>query len=170
MSEIVNRVTNSGIITLDLADYKPKGERAYIDIKSQLWQGIALREKDFREYIKSSDWSIYQDKYVAIDCSTDAIIPNWAYMLLATALEPFAKKVCFGTLPQLEAILIDEAIERLNFEEFRDARVVIKGCGDEAISPHAYVLLSNKLQSVAKTIMYGEPCSTVPVWKQPRKR
>lgn len=168
MSEIINRVANSGIITIDLADFKPKGDRVFIDIKSQLWQGIALKEKDFRDYVKSTDWSTYKDKYVAIDCTVDAIIPNWAYMLIATALQPYAKKSCFGTLSQLEAILINESIEKTDFEKYQDARIVIKGCGEESISPHAYVALSNKLQKVAKTIMYGEPCSTVPVWKKPR--
>lgn len=168
MSEIVNRVANSGIITLDLADFKPKGSRVLIDIKDQLWQGLVLKEKDFRTYIKSTDWSSFKGKYVAVDCSADAIIPNWAYMLLATALEPFAKKVCFGPLSQMEAILFNEEIEKIDFSQYQESRIVIKGCGDEEISPHAFVALSNKLQNVAKTIMYGEPCSTVPVWKKPK--
>lgn len=169
MAEIINRVANSGIVTLDLADFKPTGERVLIDIKDQLWQGMVLKEKDFREFIKSTDWSFYENKYVAIYCSVDAIIPNWAYMLIATAIGPFAKKVCYGDLNQLETILMHDSIEKMSVEEFKDARIVVKGCGDEELSPHAYIMLSNKLQNIAKTIMYGEPCSTVPVWKTPRK-
>ncbi len=168
MSEIINRVAKSGLITLDLSDLRPDGERVTIDIKDQLWQGIALKEKDFRAFVKETDWSTYQDKYVAIHCSADAIIPTWAYMLLTTALTPFAKKVCFGSLVDLESLLMEEEIQSMDIGQYHDARIVIKGCGDESIPPHAYVALTQKLQKVAKTIMYGEPCSTVPLWKKPK--
>lgn len=166
--EIINRVANSSLITIDLEDLYPDGERVLLDIKDQLWQGMALKEKDFRAYIKETDWSIYQDKYVALTCSVDAIIPTWAYMLLTTAIAPFAKRVVFGDLTFLEAILFEEAIAKLDYAQYHDARIVIKGCSDRAVPTSSYVKLTEKLQPFVKVIMYGEPCSTVPLWKKPR--
>ncbi len=166
--EIVNRVANSSLITIDLEDLYPKRERVLLDIKDQLWQGLALKEKDFRAYIKENDWSVYQDKFVALTCSVDAIIPTWAYMLLATAITPFAKKVVFGGLEFLESSLMEESIKQLDFTAYQDARIVIKGCSDKEVPTAAYVLLTTKLQAYAKAIMFGEPCSTVPLWKKPR--
>lgn len=166
--EIINRVANSSLNTIDLEDLYPEGERVLLDIKEQLWQGLALKEKDFRAYIKATDWSVYQDKYVALSCSVDAIIPTWAYMLLATALNPFAKRVVFGDLTYLEGILFEEVIERIDYSQYQDARVVIKGCSDRAVPTASYVKLTEKLQPFAKAIMFGEPCSTVPLWKKPR--
>lgn len=168
--EIVNRVANSGLITLDLEEFYPKAKRVSYDIADNLWQGIALKEKDFREFIKTNDWSIYQDQYVALYCSVDAIVPTWAYMLLATKISPFAKRVVFGTLETLEAILFEEALTKIKPEEFQDARVVIKGCSDIEVSPAAYVKITELLLPYAKVLMYGEPCSTVPLYKKPRNK
>lgn len=167
--EIVNRVARSGLITIDLEEIYPEGERILYDIKDNLWQEIALKEKDFRDFIKANDWSVYQDKYVAIHCSVDAIVPTWAYMLLTTKIAPYAKKVVFGTLESLEDILFEEAISTLNLSDYQDARIVIKGCGAKAIPPSAYVKLTALVQPYATVLMYGEPCSTVPLWKKPRE-
>lgn len=168
MSEegIVNRVANSGLKTIDLEELIPEGERVLLDIKDQLWQGLALKEKDFRAYIKEQDWSEYQDKYVAIHCSVDALIPTWAYMLLSTSLAPFAKKVVFGNLEKLEENILNEALDGLDMAEFEGARVVVKGCSDKAVPQQAYVKLASLLHKQAKSILFGEPCSTVPIWKQ----
>lgn len=169
MSEIVNRVANSGLVTIDLGNYYPQGERTVIDLKDQLWQGLAVREKDFRAWVKENDWSVYTDKHVAVHCSEDAIIPAWAYMLVAAELKYIARSIWFGTPDQLEADLWKVELSQIDAEDYVDARIVIKGCGDHETPPVVYILLTNKLQSVAKSIMYGEPCSTVPVWKRPRK-
>ena len=166
--EIVNRVANSGLITFNLEDLFPEGERVLYDIKDNLWQEIALKEKDFREFVKEHDWSQYQDKYVAIYCSVDAIVPTWAYMLLTIKLAPFAKKVVFGGLNELENVLFDEALSKVNTDDYIDARVVIKGCSGKAVPASAYVRITEILQPVAKILMYGEPCSTVPLYKKPR--
>jgi len=168
MEPIVNKVAASGLTTIDLEDYYLKGDRLLFDIKDLLFQGLILREKDFREFVKNEDWSKYKDKYVAIFCSTDAIVPTWAYMLLTTHLEPFAKKVVFGNLDTLETILYNETLQKINVNDFKDARIVIKGCGNLPVPPSAYVELTRLLRPVAKSIMYGEPCSTVPLYKQPK--
>jgi hypothetical protein len=165
-NEITNKVAQSGLITIDLETLYPKGERVLFDIKEQLFQGLILREKDFREFIKAEDWSMYKDKYVSLICSADAIVPTWAYMLLATHLEPYAKKVVFGNLEILETVLYNEILNELKIEEYKDARVVIKGCGNLPVPKAAYVELTRLLRPVAKSIMYGEPCSTVPLYKQ----
>lgn len=163
--EIVNRVTNSGLITLDLKDYYPKGERVFYDIKNNLWQELVLKEKEFRAFIKENDWSIYQDKYVALDCSTDAIVPSWAYLLLTIALEPYAKKVVKGNIETLETLLFQELIENLDLTPYKDQRVIIKGCSDLPIPENAYVHLIQKLKPEVKSLMFGEACSTVPLFK-----
>lgn len=168
MSEIVNKVAKSGLITLDLGDYYPEGVRKSIDLKDQLWQGIALKEKDFRDWVKEHDWSQYKDEHVSLFCSADAIIPTWAYMLLSSALSPFAKTIYFGDADALEAELWREALSGIEPEEYADERVIIKGCSDRPVSPHAFVELSNNLRPFVKSLMYGEPCSTVPVYKKPR--
>lgn len=167
-NEITNKVASSGIITIDLEEFYPKGERKLIDIKPQLFQELILREKDFREYIKNTNWSVYKDCYVAIICSADAIIPTWAYMLMSLALEPYAKKIVFGNLEQLESLLYEEQLAKHDFEQYKDARVVVKGCGKLPVPTQAYVNLSSKLKPIAKSIMYGEPCSTVPLYKAPK--
>ena len=166
MEEIINKVENSGLITIDLGELYLPGERVLIDIKDQLFQELILREKDFREFIKSHDWAQYKEKYVALTCSADAIIPDWTWMLLASALEPFAKKIVFGSIDVLETVLFDEILSNFNVEQYRDARIVIKGCGDKPVPKYAYIELTRKLQPIVKSIMYGEPCSTVPVYKQ----
>ncbi len=163
---IINKVAQSGLITIDLETFYPQGERILFDIKDQLFQGLILKEKDFREFIKNEDWSKYKDKYVALICSADAIVPTWAYMLLATQLEPFAKKVVFGNLEALETILYNEILSKLNINDYKDARVVIKGCGHLPVPKSAYVEITRLLRAVAKSIMYGEPCSTVPLYKR----
>jgi hypothetical protein len=165
-NEIVNKVSQSGLITIDLEEYYPEGERVLFDIKDQLFQGLILREKDFREFIKNEDWSKYKNKYVALTCSADAIVPTWAYMLLTTQLEPVAKKVVFGDLETLETILYNEILSKINVADYKDARVVIKGCGELPVPKAAYVQITALLRPVAKSIMYGEPCSTVPLYKQ----
>ena len=166
MTEIVNRVTESGLLTIDLENYSVKEELYGIDLSDQLWQGLALKEKDFRDWIKSNDWATYKGKKVYIYCSVDAIIPTWAYMLVSSALEPYTKQVYFTNPENLSTLVAERALAAINEEDYRDKRVVIKGCGKRAISNHAYVLLTNKLVRTAKTVMFGEPCSTVPVYKQ----
>ncbi len=163
---IINKVAQSGLVTFDPASLYPVGERVLYDIKDNLFMGLMLREKDFREFIKAHDWQQYQDKYVAVTCSADAIVPTWAYMLLANKLNPYAKKVVFGDLNILETVLYEEAISKINLEAFRDQRVVIKGCGDITVPESAYVSLTFRLTAVVKSILYGEPCSTVPVYKR----
>ena len=167
-NEIINKVANSGLITIDLETYYPKGNRVLFDIKPLLFQEFVLKEEDFRKFIKSNDWSPYKDAYVALTCSNEAIVPTWAYMLITIALEGVAKKVVFGNLETLEAILFDEVITHINAEDFTDQRLVIKGCGNLPIPKHAYVILTSLLKPYAKSIMFGEPCSTVPLYKAPK--
>lgn len=169
-NEIINKVANSGIVTIDLEEFYLSGERKLIDIKGQLFQELILREKDFREHIKNTNWKEYKNCYVAITCSADAIIPTWAYMLLSLALEPFAKKICFGNLEQLEVILYEEQLTKHDFNKYKDARVVVKGCGKLPVPTQAYICLTTHLKPFAKSIMYGEPCSTVPLYKAAKKQ
>lgn len=165
---IINRVASSGLITVNLEDYYMEGERVTFDIKDYLFEELLLREKDFREFVKTNDWSKYQGKLVCITCSNDAIVATWAYMLVAAAMQPFAKKIVFGNQETLETVLFAQALSKLNVEDYRNQRVVIKGCGDKPVPNSAYVELTRILQPVAKSIMYGEPCSTVPVYKAAR--
>jgi hypothetical protein len=166
MEEIRNKVKESGLINLDLADFKPNElEIVGLDIAGQLWQGLILKEKDFREYIKTENWSIYSSKSVFIHCSADAIVPTWAYMLVATALHGIANRVVVGSKLDVEKILIQEKIDSFSVEEFQDGRFIIKGCSDISAPEFAMVCLTQKLQPFAKSIMYGEPCSTVPIFK-----
>lgn len=168
MNEINNKVVNSGIITINPEEFYVHGERVVFDIKPLLFQELILKEKDFRDFIKSNDWSIYKNKFVAIICTVDAIVPTWAYMLITLALEPHAKKVVFGNLELLENELFNDKIAELKPEEFKDARVVIKGCGEKAIPTNVYIKLTAFLKPYVKSIMYGEPCSTVPLYKAPK--
>ncbi len=165
MEEIINKVSNSGIVTIDLEEFYVPGERILFDIKPHLFMEQILKEKDFREFIKTNNWSIYKDKIVGLICTADAIVPTWAYMLLTLALEPFAKKIIFGSLNEIENILFSEKLSALDVSQFKDARVVIKGCGEIDIPKNAYVQLTTLLKPLAKSIMYGEPCSTVPLYK-----
>ena len=164
--EIKNRVANSKLITLDLEDYYPKGDRIIFDISQWLVDGLFLREKEFREQVKNHNWSQYKDSYIAMRCSTDAIIPAWAYMLLTVNLTPFAKKVTVGTLKELEIILFTEFISQLKLSEYKNRSVIIKGCSHYPIPKNAFILLTQKLQPVVKSLMYGEACSSVPIYKK----
>ena len=164
--EIINKVAASKLVSFDLADIYPNGERVVFDIKEYLFQGLLLREKDFRETVKNLDWSRYQDKYVAVICSSDAIVPTWAYMLLANKLASYAKAVVFGNLEILEILLFDRALLKIDIEKYRNQRVVVKGCGEVPIPTASFVELTSKLSAVAQSIMYGEPCSTVPIYKR----
>jgi hypothetical protein len=164
--QIINKVANSGLLTLDLEDYSPKGEKVLYDLKQNLFMDLILREKDFREFIKTHDWSQYSHKNVAIVCSEEVLIPTWAYMLLITKLQPFAHKMVIGSLEKLEEVLLLEALENLDIEQFRDAKVVVKGCSKGEISTAAYAKITELLMPVAQSIMFGEPCSTVPLYKR----
>ena len=167
MSDVlVNKVASSGIITLDLEKYLPGAEPLVFDLKDHLFMGLILKEKDFREALKNLDWSLYADKYVALTCSADAIIPLWAYMLVTTYLQPVAKEVYVGTPADLQKHLFLQNIAAIDTTEFTDQRVVVKGCGDKAIEPYAYAEITRRLRPVVKSIMYGEPCSTVPIYKK----
>ncbi|MBL0053923.1 MAG: DUF2480 family protein [Bacteroidetes bacterium] len=162
----INRVAESGIVTIDLKEYYVPGKRILYDLKDNLYEGLILREKDFRAFLKSNDWTKYTSQYVAITCTADAIIPQWAYMLLNAALQPYAARVIVGDLQTLETVLILDSLQKINVETFRDKRVVIKGCGDVEIPPSAFGAITSLLMPVAQSIMYGEPCSTVPVYKR----
>ena len=163
---IVNRVAKSGLISLDLEDYYHAGERVLYDLKDNLFMGLILKEKDFREFLKTHDWSQYSGKNVAITCTEDAVIPTWAYMLLAIQLEPFAHIIVFGNLQDLEQKLYDEALAKINFEEYTGAKVVVKGCSKVAVPTTAYVEVTRRLRPYAQSIMFCEPCSTVPLYKK----
>jgi len=165
MDEIINKVAGSGIVSIDLEEFYVPGERIIFDIKPHLFQEVILKEKEFRDFIKNNDWSVYKNKIVGIVCTADAIVPTWAYMLLALALEPYAKRTFFANLSEIEALLFSEKLSALDVQKYKDARVVIKGCGEKPLPTNAYVQLSVILKPLAKSIMYGEPCSTVPLYK-----
>ncbi len=165
---IVNKVSESGLITLDLEDYYPKEEIEVFDMKGYLFMGLILKEKEFREAMKNLDLSVYKGKHIALTCSADAIIPIWAYMLAASYLEPVANEVVFGDKDFLHRTLFLKNILKINTADYLDKRVVIKGCGELPVSETAYVAVTSLLRPVAKSIMYGEPCSTVPIYKKPK--
>lgn len=165
-NDIVNRVAQSKLMVVDLEDYYPEGKRVVFDIKDWLFEGFVLREKDFRQQVKEYDWSLHQDQYIALTCSTDAIIPAWAYMLLTMQFEPYAKKVCIGDLEILESSIYHDIINTLDLELYRDKPLIIKGCANKPVPANAYIMLSSKLKPVAKSIMYGEACSSVPLFKR----
>ncbi len=166
MEELVNKVAQSGLLTVDLEDYYPKGKRMQIDLALQLFMGQILKEKDFRLWIKNEDWAKYNNCYVAVNCSADAVIPIWAYMLVTAALQPYAKKVAMGNLENLETVVYTEIIQNLDVSEFEGKRVIVKGCGKLPVPDAAYVLISNKLLPVVQSLMFGEACSTVPLFKR----
>jgi Protein of unknown function (DUF2480) len=167
MSEpFVNKVAESGLITIDLETWYPRGDTAVFDMKDYLFMGMILKEKDFREALKNLDWSAYQDKYVAITCTADAIIPVWAYMLVAASLQPVAKDMVMGDEKELQKTLFLKNLSAIPVEEYADKRLVIKGCGETPIPDYVYMEITKLLRPVAKSIMYGEPCSTVPVYKK----
>lgn len=164
--EIVNRVANSKLVTIDLEDFYPKGNRIHFDISVWLHEGFVLFEKDFRKSVSEFDWSQYQNSYVALHCSTDAIIPGWAYLLITMKLAPFAKKVVIGSLENMETVLFSEFLDDFDVSEYENKPVIIKGCTHKPIPETAYTLLAQKLYSVAASLMYGEACSSVPLYKK----
>jgi hypothetical protein len=164
--EIINRVANSKLAVLDLEDYYPEGKRVLIDIKDWLFDGFVLREKDFREHIKQHNWSQYQDNYVALTCSTDAIIPAWAYMLIILELESISKKTIIGDLETLESSIYQDIINYLNLDVFKNKPVIIKGCSNKPVPRNAFLMITEKLKPIATSIMYGEACSSVPLFKK----
>ncbi|WP_272150672.1 DUF2480 family protein [Tenacibaculum aiptasiae] len=166
--EIINRVANSKLITIDLEDFYPQGRRVVFDIKDWLYEGLILREKDFREQVKNHDWEQYQNTYVALTCSSDAIIPSWAHLLLTAQLSEHTNKVVVGNLELLETVIYQEIINSLDISEYEDKPIIIKGCANKPIPPSAYTLLIEKIQPIAKTLMFGEACSTVPLYKKKR--
>lgn len=162
----VNKVAASGLITFNLEEYLEKGDRVLYDIKDNLFHGLMLKEKDFRAFVKDHDWQQYEGKNIAIYCSADAIVPTWAYMLLANRMKPYAKEIVFGSLEVLESILFAKALAKVDIQKFAGERVVIKGCGEIEIPISAYVEITGLLTPVVKSLMYGEPCSTVPIYKR----
>jgi hypothetical protein len=163
---IINKVAESGLITIDPVTYYPQGDNAVFDMKDHLFMGLILKEKDFREALKGLDWEAYRDKNVAVTCSVDAVIPVWAYMLVAAYLEPVAKEIVMGDEKELHRRLFLNNLAKISVDEFEDKRIVIKGCGETPIGDFVYMELTRLLRPVAKSIMYGEPCSTVPVFKK----
>lgn len=163
---IINKVAQSALLTLNLETYLPKEEIVIFDLKNHLFMELILKEKDYREALKNTDWTIYQNKNVGITCTADAIIPLWAYMLAATYLEPFACDIVFGNKEAVWETLFLKNLYKINPEEFEGKRVVVKGCGDITIPASAYIEITKTLRPVVKSIMYGEPCSTVPVYKK----
>ena len=166
LTTFVNKVAESGIVTLNLEDYYPKEEVIVFDLKDYLFMGLILKEKDFREALKILDTEIYSNKIVALTCSADAVIPIWAYMLVASLLQPIAREIIHGTEPFAKEKVLLRNIEQIDTAMYNEARLVIKGCGELPIGESAYVAITQKLRPVAKSIMYGEPCSTVPVFKR----
>lgn len=164
--EIINRVTQSKLVVVDLEDFYPQGKRVLFDIKDWLFQELVLREKDFRQYISEHDWSQYKNQYVALMCSTDAIVPAWAFMLISIELESFSKKTIIGNLNTLETSIYQDIINDLDLDSFQDKSLIIKGCSNKPVPDNAYVLLAEKLKPVAKSIMFGEACSSVPLFKR----
>jgi S-adenosylmethionine/arginine decarboxylase-like enzyme len=166
MEEIVNKVAASGLVTINLEEFYPAGDRVSIDLADQLWQGLALREKDFRSWIQTHDWSQYQEKHVAVFCSVDAIIPAWAFMLVASALSDYAVTVVQGNRNELEEVLFRNIVDGLDLSAYQDKRCVVKGCSNLPVPQSAYTHLVMRLRPVVRSIMFGEPCSTVPVFKR----
>ncbi|UFH36187.1 DUF2480 family protein [Flavobacterium acetivorans] len=166
MDEIINKVANSVLEVFDLEDYYPKGIRTQIDISQWLLDGFLLKEKDFREHLKNHDWTQYQNHFVAIHCSTDAIIPAWASILVAIQLAPFAKKIVNGTIEDLDAALYEELLPKLDYSVYQNKPIIIKGCSRKPVPMRAYVLAAHHLQVYARSIMYGEACSAVPLYKK----
>jgi hypothetical protein len=164
--EIINRVAGSALQVFDLEDYYPEGERQAVDISGWLWEGFVLREKDFRDILKNHDWQQYQGKYIALYCSTDAIVPAWAYMLITVYLHPYAKEVVQGTINDINILLYKNVLESLEFTEYAGKPVIIKGCSRKPVPQEAYVMAAQKLMPHARSIMFGEACSSVPLYKR----
>jgi len=165
---LVNKVAASGLVTLKLEEYFPKEELALFDLKDYLFMGLILKEKDFREALKEHDWLQYEGKNLAVFCSADAIIPVWAYMLVTVYAAPYARDVFQGTADEFYKHIFQKALDQMDATAYTGQRIVIKGCSDKPVPPSAYVELTRKLQPHALSIMYGEPCSTVPIFKRPK--
>jgi hypothetical protein len=163
--EIINRVKASPLVVFDLEEWYPTGERILFDLKPLLFQELVLKEKDFREFVRTHDWSQYQNKHIAIFCTADAVVPTWAYMLISLSLQPHAASIIFGTLADLENYLFEKALDKVDIEKYRQAKLVIKGCSKINVPVNAYVRIASLLRPVAASIMFGEPCSTVPLFK-----
>ena len=166
MTELINRVAASAIVSLNMEEFYPQEERMVFDLANYLEQGLVLREKEFRAALKSLDWNSYQGKWVAVSCSADAIVPTWAFMLVCTYLEGLAKGYCVGDLEALEQYIVEETLSKLPLESYKDRSVVIKGCSKVAIPLFAYGRLVSLIQREAKSLLFGEPCSTVPLYKK----
>jgi len=164
--EIINRVANSKLVVFDLEDFYPEGKRVVFDIKDWLYEGFVLREKDFREQVKNYNWSQHKNQYVALTCSTDAIVPAWAFMLITLQLQPYTKKTVLGSLEALETEIYQEIIANLDTSTYKDKPVIIKGCSKKPVPNSALIMLSNKLKPVVKSILFGEACSSVPLYKR----
>ena len=170
MDEIANRVANSTLEVFDLEDYYPEGIRSQIDISLWLLEGLLLKEKDFRLHLQQHDWSKYQNQYIAINCSTDAIVPTWASILVAIQLAPYAQKIVNGTIEDLDSALYEELLAKIDYSAYENKAVIIKGCSKKPVPMRAYILAAHYLQPFARSIMYGEACSAVPLFKAPKKR
>lgn len=169
MDEIVNKVANSALEVFDLEDYYPKEIRSQIDVSQWLTEGFILKEKDFREALKIHDWQQYQDHLVAINCSVDAILPAWTSLLVSLYVAPFAKKVVTGNLEDLDTSVYQETLSSLDYTKYQDKAIIIKGCSKKPVPMSAYILAAQKLQTFARSIMYGEACSAVPLYKAQKK-
>jgi hypothetical protein len=166
MEEIINKVANSALEVFDLEDYYPKGIRAQIDISQWLLEGFLLKEKDFRAHLQEHDWSQYQDQFVAVNCSTDAIVPAWSSILVAIQLAPFARKIVNGTIEDLDSALYEEILPKIDYSVYENKAVIIKGCSRKPVPMRAYIVAAQHLQPFARSIMYGEACSAVPLFKK----
>ena len=166
MDEIINKVASSSLEVFDLEDYYPNGIRMQIDLSQWLYEGFLLKEKDFREALKNHDWSQYQNHLVAIHCSTDAILPAWASILVTTHVSTFAKKVVLGTINDLETSLYQEILSKIDYTQYQDKPIILKGCSKKPVPESAYIIAIQELQKVAKSVMYGEACSAVPLFKK----
>ena len=166
INKVIEKIKNRPLTTLNLEDYYHQGERVVFDLKDNLFQGLILREKDFRAFVKEHDWEQYKGKNVAITCTADAIVQQWAFMLVAVRLEGIAHMIAFGDLNALEQKLFDEALSKINPEDYQDAKLVIKGCGDIVVPSYAYVEITRLLKPYVFSLFYGEPCSTVPLYKR----
>lgn len=167
---LVNKVANSGLVTINLEEFFPVNDIVSFDLKDHLFHGLILKEKDFRQALKEIDWTIYADKHLCIYCSADAIIPTWAYMLVASLAADHAETVYQGTEKEFLSHYYNHILEDLNIDEYNEKRLIIKGCSNKPVPPAAYAALTKKLRPIALSIMYGEPCSTVPIYKRPRKK
>ena len=166
MAEFVNKVAESGLITIDLENWYPKGEIVVLDLKDYLFMGMIVKEKEFRDSLKNTDWDIYRNKMVSVICSADAIIPSWAFMLVASYLQPVCKELALATPEEMRKQVFLRNIQSINSVDYKDQRVIVKGCGDTPIGDFAYLEITRILRPVVRSLMYGEPCSTVPVFKK----